>query len=53
MLIEEFIETDLSKQPILYQAIKFCKKNNATLIVAKLDRLSLERGTIFFIKKNL
>ena len=51
--MKEFIEGSDPSQPILSQAIRFCKKNMTSLIVAKLDRISLDRETIFSIKKEL
>ena len=40
----EFIEvesgTNKKKRPILIQALELCKKNDATLLIAKLDRLA-------------
>lgn len=41
--IAEYIETESGKKsdrPVLQQALKHCRKTGATLIVAKLDRLS-------------
>ncbi len=51
-LLREFTEVEtgkgsnaLSKRPVLREAIAFAKKNNATLIIAKLDRLA--RNVLF------
>lgn len=41
-LVKEFIEIESGKKnnrPILYQALDACKKEGATLLIAKLDRL--------------
>ena len=44
MIDKEFteVETGTNKKyrPILHEAIELCKKHNATLIIAKLDRLA-------------
>lgn len=41
---KEFLEvetgTNKKKRPILLEALELCKKNNATLLIAKLDRLA-------------
>lgn len=42
-LLDEYVEIESAiknKRPALKQAIKFCKKNKATLLISKLDRLS-------------
>jgi len=46
-LLREFIEVEtgkgrdaLNKRPVLREALAYCKKHKATLLVAKLDRLS-------------
>jgi DNA invertase Pin-like site-specific DNA recombinase len=43
-LLREFVETESGKRtdnrPVLAEALAFCKKHKATLLVAKLDRLS-------------
>jgi hypothetical protein len=42
-LIAEFVEVESSKQgnrPKLTEALAFCRLHNATLVIAKLDRLS-------------
>jgi DNA invertase Pin-like site-specific DNA recombinase len=49
-LIHEFTETESGKRsdrPQLAAALAACRKNNATLIVAKLDRLA--RNTVFLL----
>ncbi|WP_192820132.1 recombinase family protein [Rufibacter sp. LB8] len=42
--IKEFVETvsgkEITNRPMLLEAIKLCKQRNATLVVAKVDRLS-------------
>lgn len=43
LMDSEFIEIESgknNKRPVLQQALKACKENNATLVIAKLDRLS-------------
>lgn len=44
---------DIENRPKLKEAIELCTKNNYTLIVAKLDRLSRDVEHIFKIKKLL
>jgi len=44
---------DIANRKILQQAIQYCLRNNYTLIVAKLDRLSRDVEHIFSIKKKL
>ncbi len=46
-LLKEFTEVEtgkgyraMDKRPVLQKAIKFAKKNKATLVIAKLDRLA-------------
>lgn len=56
-IIKEFRESQSGKnienRPILREAIRYCLKQDCTLIVAKLDRLSRDVEHIFKIKKNL
>ena len=40
-------------RPELKKALEYCKKNNATLIVAKLDRLSRDLGFIAFLQDDI
>jgi len=47
VVLKEFIETEtgkgsnaLAKRPVLKEALDFCRKNKAVLVVAKLDRLA-------------
>lgn len=50
-LLQEFIEVESgknSKRPVLQLALEACKKNGATLLIAKLDRLS---RSVAFISK--
>ncbi|MEQ3236189.1 recombinase family protein [Bacteroides cellulosilyticus] len=52
-LINEFSEKESGKDDnrvTLVEAIKQCKKNNATLIIAKLDRLSRNVSFVFALK---
>lgn len=53
ILISEFVEKESGKNNNriqLLNAITECKKQNATLIIAKLDRLSRNVGFIFNLK---
>lgn len=56
-IIQEFIETESGKElenrPQLREAIAYCQKQKAILIVAKLDRLSRDVEHIFSIQKTL
>ena len=56
-IIAEFIETESGKElenrPKLREAIVYCQKHKAILIVAKLDRLSRDVEHIFSIQKTL
>jgi DNA invertase Pin-like site-specific DNA recombinase len=52
-ITHEFLESDDEKRCVLQQAIRHCQKHQSTLVVAKLDRLSLDIETIFKIKKKL
>jgi len=50
-LISEFVETESGKnnnRPQLQKALQLCREKNATLIIAKLDRLS---RNVFFISQ--
>lgn len=52
-LIAEFSERESGKndhREELHKAIECCKKNNATLVIAKLDRLSRKVSFIFSLK---
>lgn len=54
-LLNEFVETESGKinnRPVLSQAIKAGKINNAKLIIAKLDRLSRNAGFIMKLRDN-
>ena len=54
-VIQEFIEIESGKKndrPQLNQAIALCKEANATLIIAKLDRLSRSVSFIFSLKES-
>ncbi|MCU0469364.1 MAG: recombinase family protein [Arcicella sp.] len=56
-IIKEYTETQSGKyienRPILKEAITYCKKNNCTLVVAKLDRLSRNVKDVFTIQEQL
>jgi len=56
-IVKEFIEyesgKDIHNRKVLSDAIKFCKDNAYTLVVAKLDRLSRDVEHIFKIHKHL
>ena len=55
-ILEEFTEHESGKnddRPLLEQAILAAKKQNATLIIAKLDRLSREVAFLFQLKKRV
>ncbi|WP_370590010.1 recombinase family protein [Rufibacter sp. LB8] len=55
-IIREFTEHESGKnddRPLLEQAILAAKKQNATLIIAKLDRLSREGAFLFQLKKRV
>lgn len=54
-ILAEFTEVESGKKnhrPQLEKALKCTKENNATLIVAKLDRLSRNAGFIFTLKDS-
>jgi DNA invertase Pin-like site-specific DNA recombinase len=55
-IIQEFTEMESGKndgRPLLEQAILAAKKQSATLIIAKLDRLSREVAFLFQLKKRV
>jgi DNA invertase Pin-like site-specific DNA recombinase len=55
-LINEFIEIESGKnndRPILAKAIAEAEKQNATLIIAKLDRLSRSVEFLFYLKSKI
>lgn len=52
-ITQEFVETDIEKRTKLRKTINYCQKNNATLIIAKLNILSLNVDLIFDVKKKL
>ena len=56
-ILKYYIETESGKEienrPQLQEAISFCQKEKAVLVVAKLDRLSRDVEHIFTIKKQL
>lgn len=55
VLLNEFQEIESGKnnrRPILAEALEACKKNKATLIVAKLDRLSRDVGFIASLRSS-
>ena len=51
--VEEGSGKDLENRPQLQKALKACEQKQATLIVAKLDRLSRDVEHIFRLKKRL
>lgn len=54
-VIQEFTEIESGKnkeRPELFKATEFCKKENASLIIAKLDRLSRSVSFIFALKES-
>lgn len=55
VLVAEFQEVETGKnneRPQLNKAIELCKKENATLLIAKLDRLSRNVGFIYTLKDS-
>ncbi len=55
-VIESFTEVESGKnpdRPVLKLAIELCKKENAKLLVAKLDRLSRNAKFLFMLKEEL
>lgn len=55
LLIAEYEEIESGKndeRPKLFQAIEHCKKENATLLIAKLDRLSRNVSFIYALKDS-
>lgn len=55
VLIEEYSEQESGKhdnREVLLEAINSCKQNNATLIIAKLDRLSRKVSFIFSLRDS-
>jgi len=55
ILINEFEEVESGKndeRPQLYKAIEQCKKENAILLIAKLDRLSRNVSFIYTLKDS-
>ena len=56
ILIKEFVEIESGKnnnRPILEQAIQEAEKSGATLIIAKIDRLSREVSFLFQLKQRI
>ncbi len=56
ILVKEFIEIESGKnnnRPILEQAIQEAEKTGATLIIAKIDRLSREVSFLFQLKQRI
>ena len=54
-IIREFLEVESGKvnnRPKLNEAIEFAKQNNATLLIAKLDRLSRNAAFIFQLRDS-
>lgn len=49
---QEKISGKISKRPELEKAIDLCKKEKATLLIAKLDRLSRDVAFLFDLKKS-
>ncbi|MHA2760727.1 recombinase family protein [Vibrio harveyi] len=47
-----YMEVALAKRPVLKEAIDYCRKHNATLLVAKLDRLTRDVETLAHIIKH-
>lgn len=55
ILLQEFTDIESGKRddrPNLLQAIKVCKRENAILLIAKLDRLSRNVGFIYTLKDS-
>lgn len=55
ILLQEYEEIESGKnnqRPQLYKAIEQCKKENATLLIAKLDRLSRNVSFIYTLKDS-
>lgn len=53
IIAHEFTESSNWKRTVLDEAIKYCQKSSATLIIAKLNVLSLDVDLIFNVKKKL
>lgn len=54
-LVSEFIEVESgkkNKRPVLQQTLLYCKQNNATLLIAKLDRLARNVAFISSLMEN-
>lgn len=55
LLIEEYEEVESGKKddrPELLKALEHCKRENATLLIGKLDRLSRNVGFIYLLKDS-
>lgn len=50
--LEEKVSGKINERPELSRAIEICKKENATLLIAKLDRLSRNVSFLFHIKDS-
>jgi DNA invertase Pin-like site-specific DNA recombinase len=50
--LEEKVSGKINERPELAKAIEICKKENATLLIAKLDRLSRNVSFLFQIKDS-
>ena len=53
--VEEYVEYESGKnnnRPVLHEALEACKKHGATLIVAKLDRLSRDVEFVFSLRNE-
>lgn len=54
-ILQEFIEVESGRKkdrPQLKEAVDFCKKNKACLVIAKLDRLARSISFIFALKES-
>lgn len=49
---QEKMSGKINKRPELEKAIEACKKESATLLIAKLDRLSRDVAFLFFLKNS-
>lgn len=49
---QEKMSGKINKRPELEKAIETCKRENATLLIAKLDRLSRDVAFLFFLKNS-